>query len=82
MASEGRILNGEEVGKPKPGDHERAADLLKALEKEGRLDILRDIAKIRGATLRLTVDSERSTSSLDRLKGKQLISTKRQAYYE
>jgi hypothetical protein len=48
MANERRILNNREVGTLKPGDEARAADLLKALGKEGRLNILRDIAKEKG----------------------------------
>ena len=51
MANEGRILNEKEVGTPKPGDVAKAADLLRTLGKEGRLNILRDIAKEKGATL-------------------------------
>ena len=42
------------MGTPKPGDEARASDLLKALGKEGRLNILRDIAKEKGVTLRVS----------------------------
>jgi hypothetical protein len=54
MANERRILNEKEVGTPKPGDEARAFDLFKALGKEGRLNILRDIAKEKGVTLRVS----------------------------
>ena len=54
MANERRILNEEEVGTLKLGDEERALDLLQALGKVGRLNILRDIAKERGVTLRVS----------------------------
>ena len=54
MANERRILNEKEVGTPKLGDEARASDLLQALGKEGRLNILRDIAKEGGASLRVS----------------------------
>ena len=54
MANERRILNEKEVGTPKLGDEARALDLLQALGKVGRLNILRDIAKEGGATLRVS----------------------------
>ena len=73
MASEGRILNEKEVGTPKPGDDERAADLLMTLGKEGRLNILRDIAKGKGATLRVSGGRELNTSALGRLTARHLI---------
>jgi len=58
MASEGRIMSLEEIGAPKLGDHEKAEGLLKSLGKEGRLNILRDISKGTGATLRVTGGSK------------------------
>ena len=42
------------MGTPEPGDEARASDLLKALGKERRLNILRDIAKEKGVTLKLS----------------------------
>ena len=68
MAREGRVLEEKEVGTPKPGDEEKAEDLLATLGKGGRLNILRDIAKGKGTTLRVSGGSRMKyicTGSID-----------------